>query len=88
VTTEDGEPRFYGKFRGVVVANVDPHDRARIMVQVPEVIGDSQAWALPCFPYSPSMEKPAVPPVGDGVWVEFEAGEPARPIWSGVGWDI
>jgi hypothetical protein len=60
---EDGEPRFYGKFRGVVGVNIDPNDRARIMVHVPEVLGDSQAWALQCLHYSLPKEKPGVPPV-------------------------
>ncbi|MGZ4735867.1 MAG: phage baseplate assembly protein V, partial [Acidimicrobiia bacterium] len=27
-----------------------------------------------------------VPPVGAGVWVEFEAGEVSRPIWVGCWW--
>jgi uncharacterized protein involved in type VI secretion and phage assembly len=28
----------------------------------------------------------AVPEVGDTVWVEFAAGDPSRPIWSGAFW--
>jgi len=27
-----------------------------------------------------------VPDIGDGVWVEFEAGDPCRPVWSGRWW--
>jgi hypothetical protein len=27
-----------------------------------------------------------VPPIGAGVWAEFEAGDPDRPIWSGCRW--
>jgi uncharacterized protein involved in type VI secretion and phage assembly len=27
-----------------------------------------------------------VPPPGAGVWVEFEQGDPERPIWSGCRW--
>lgn len=27
-----------------------------------------------------------VPPIGAGVWVEFEAGKPNRPIWTGCRW--
>src|SRR5207342_1678154 len=27
-----------------------------------------------------------VPPVGAGVWVEFEAGDVSRPIWVGCWW--
>jgi uncharacterized protein involved in type VI secretion and phage assembly len=28
----------------------------------------------------------AIPPVGAGVWIDFEAGDPARPVWSGGWW--
>jgi hypothetical protein len=28
----------------------------------------------------------AIPPVDAGVWVEFEAGDPSRPIWTGGWW--
>jgi hypothetical protein len=27
-----------------------------------------------------------VPPIGAGVWVEFEQGDPNKPIWSGCRW--
>ena len=27
-----------------------------------------------------------VPDIGDGVWAEFEAGDPCRPLWSGRWW--
>ena len=27
-----------------------------------------------------------LPPVGAGVWVEFEAGDPSYPIWAGCYW--
>lgn len=27
-----------------------------------------------------------IPDIGDGVWVEFEAGDPCRPVWSGRWW--
>jgi hypothetical protein len=27
-----------------------------------------------------------VPKSGSGVWIEFEAGDPSRPIWSGAWW--
>ncbi len=28
----------------------------------------------------------AVPPVGSGVWIEFEQGDPDYPIWTGGWW--
>jgi hypothetical protein len=27
-----------------------------------------------------------LPKAGDGVWIEFEAGDPSRPIWTGFWW--
>jgi hypothetical protein len=74
--------RSYGKYRGVVIGNRDPERRLRLQVQVPDVLEDAVAWAIPCVPFG--FE--AVPPVGAGVWVEFEAGDVERPIWSGTWW--
>jgi hypothetical protein len=28
----------------------------------------------------------AIPPIGAGVWIEFEAGDVSRPIWTGAWW--
>ena len=57
----------------------------RIRVLVPAVLGtEVSPWAEPCAPYAgPGMGLYAVPPVGAAVWVEFEAGQISRPIWSG-----
>ena len=80
--------RFYGKYRGLVSDNLDPLGRGRLKAQVPEVLGDvDTGWALPCAPYAGSDAGLfAVPPAGAGVWIEFEAGDVARPIWSGCWW--
>lgn len=81
--------RFYGKYRGLVTLNVDPLNLGRLKALVPEVLGEvTTGWALPCAPYagSPSAGLWSIPPVGAGVWIEFEAGEPSRPIWSGTWW--
>jgi uncharacterized protein involved in type VI secretion and phage assembly len=37
----------------------------------------------PCVPYPAAGAKYGVPPVGSEVWVEFEAGDAGRPMWSG-----
>jgi uncharacterized protein involved in type VI secretion and phage assembly len=80
--------RHYGKYRGTVTDNNDPRNQGRLKVQVPEVLADvASGWALPCAPYA--SEKTgiySVPPVGAGVWVEFEAGDTSRPIWVGCWW--
>jgi hypothetical protein len=81
-------PRFYGKYRGKVANNVDPMLRGRVQVTVPAVLGDGRmSWAEPCVPYAGSgVGLFTVPPVGANVWVEFEAGDPERPILAGCFW--
>jgi Type VI secretion system/phage-baseplate injector OB domain len=81
-------PRFYGKYRGQIANNVDPMLRGRVQVTVPAVLGDGRmSWAEPCVPYAGSgVGLFAVPPVGANVWVEFEAGDPERPILAGCFW--
>ncbi len=84
----DTTQRFYGKYRGLVAINVDPLSRGRLKAMVPEVLGEvPSSWALPASPYA-GMGAGffAVPQVGAGVWIEFEAGDPSRPIWSGAWW--
>ncbi len=80
--------RFYGKYRGLVRDNQDPLMIGRLQAAVPEVLGDvTSGWALPCAPYAgPGAGLYAIPPVGAGVWIEFEAGDPSRPIWAGAWW--
>lgn len=80
--------RFYGKYRGIVKANEDPKKLGRIQALVPEVLGDEiSPWALPCAPFTgDGLGQFTVPPVGAGVWIEFEAGDPARPVWTGGWW--
>jgi hypothetical protein len=81
--------RHYGKYRGIVTDNTDPSAIGRIKAQVPEVFGEviTTPWATPCAPYTGAgLGLHAIPPVGAGVWIEFEAGDPSRPIWSGGWW--
>jgi len=80
--------RFYGKYRGVVQDVNDPEGLARIRANVPEVLDtEVSPWAWPCSTYAgPDVGLHAVPPVGAGVWIEFEAGDPSRPIWVGGWW--
>ena len=82
------EDRHYGKYRGIVTDNNDPKNLGRIKAKAPEVLGDVETgFALPCAPYSgDGLGFFALPPVGAGVWIEFEAGDVSRPIWSGCWW--
>lgn len=79
--------RYLGRYRGEVLDVDDPKSIGRVKVRVPELLGDvDSGWALPAFAASGDGSGIyGIPPVGAGVWVEFEAGDLARPIWVG-GW--
>ena len=64
--------------------------QGRIQVSVPSVLGGGQlSWAMPCVPYAGSgVGLFLIPPVDANIWVEFEAGDPDYPIWSGCFWGI
>jgi hypothetical protein len=80
--------RFYGKYRGTVSDIEDPLKLGRIKAIVPEVLGEeATGWAVPCVPYAgDNMGFYSIPEVSTGVWIEFEAGDVTRPIWSGCWW--
>jgi hypothetical protein len=43
--------RYFGKYRGTVVNNIDPEQRGRIQAIVPDVQGITPTtWAMPCVP--------------------------------------
>jgi uncharacterized protein involved in type VI secretion and phage assembly len=88
VTDVAAPTRFLGLYRGTVTQNVDPLMRGRLMVMVPEVLGPvPSSWAEPCTPLAgptgPPMGAYLIPPVGAGVWIQFEAGDPTHPVWVG-----
>jgi uncharacterized protein involved in type VI secretion and phage assembly len=80
--------RHFGKYRGTVIDNADPKKKGRLKVSVPAVLPPSLAdWAMPCVPYAGNqVGLLAIPAVGSGVWVEFEAGDISFPIWVGCFW--
>jgi uncharacterized protein involved in type VI secretion and phage assembly len=78
---------FFGKYRGKVLNNEDPLGRGRLQALVPAISSRPLTWAEPCTPYAgPKVGWYAIPPVGANVWMEFEAGDPDYPIWSGCFW--
>lgn len=81
-------PQFFGKYRGKVVNNVDPNRMGRLQVSCPHVLGANlMSWALPCVPFAGVGEGfYMLPTIGSNVWLEFEAGDPDRPIWTGCFW--
>jgi uncharacterized protein involved in type VI secretion and phage assembly len=80
--------KFYGKFRGTVTQNIDPEQRGRIQVVVPDVSAlGLTTWALPSLPIGgPQTGLFSIPAVGSAVWVEFEQGDLDYPIWVGTFW--
>lgn len=82
--------KYYGKYRGTVVQNVDPEQRGRIQAMVPDVTKViPTTWATACVPIAgKSMGTYMVPQIGAGVWIEYEQGDPDYPIWTGCFWGI
>ncbi|MGA2249204.1 phage baseplate assembly protein V [Terracidiphilus sp.] len=80
--------RYYGKYRGLVIDNLDPLQTGRIMAQVAALAGETPStWALPCVPAAGIQSGVfLVPPIGSQVWIEFEQGDPDYPIWTGGFW--
>jgi uncharacterized protein involved in type VI secretion and phage assembly len=79
---------LFGKYRAVVINNIDPLQIGRIQVMVPDVGAViPTSWAMPCVPTAGiNAGFFAVPIIGAGVWVEFERGDPDYPIWVGCYW--
>lgn len=79
--------KYYGKYRGKVVSNLDKLGLGRLEVEVPSVLNTTPVWALPCVPYAGAgVGMYMMPPLAANVWVEFEAGELSSPIWTGCFW--
>jgi hypothetical protein len=80
--------KYFGKYRGLVLNNVDPMQMGRLMVQVPDVTGLAPGtWAMPCVPIAGIQNgMVALPIIGSGVWIEFEQGNPDYPVWVGCFW--
>jgi hypothetical protein len=70
--------RFYGVYRAVVIDNVDPQQQRRLLVRAPGISPDPLGWALPALTVTNGTGLPAP---GEAVWVLFEAGNPALPVW-------
>lgn len=85
---ESPSKKYLGKYRGTVFINLDPEMRGRIIAMVPDVLGVvPSTWCEPCVPLAgptgPPMGTYFVPPIGAGVWIEFEQGDPNFPIFAG-----
>jgi uncharacterized protein involved in type VI secretion and phage assembly len=80
--------QYFGKYRGVVVDNIDPLQIGRLLVQIPDASNIiPSSWAMPCVPFAGIQSGFfVVPAIGSGVWVEFEQGNTDYPIWTGGYW--
>jgi hypothetical protein len=83
---------YYGKYRGTVINNVDPEQRGRLMLNVPDVLGPiPSSWAEPCVP----LAGPTGPPMGMYHGAADRCRRVGRvrtwairsyPIWAGCRW--
>jgi hypothetical protein len=84
----DHRHKLFGKYRAIVKTVMDGADLGKLIVTLPEVYDNQDsppAW--PCVPYAgPQHGLVALPEEGDGVWIEFEGGDPSNPIWTGCWW--
>ena len=71
---------YVGKYRAVVTDSDDPLLQRRMQVTVPDV-DPTPAWAVAA---GDAAEGTELPPVGSGVWVEYDDGDPGRPRWVGL----
>jgi len=84
----NGAQKYYGKYRGTVVNNLDPMQIGRLQVIVPDVSNVMlSSWAMPCVPVAGMQTGMfTVPIIGSAVWIEFEQGDPDYAIWVGCFW--
>lgn len=84
--------RYFGKYRGIVTkVDDDPVKLCRIMARVPVVLGQDEdvGWAWPAHGGGGHDSGDFwAPKINDVVWIEFEEGDPQRPIWSHGPWAV
>jgi hypothetical protein len=72
---------YFGKYSAIVNDNVDPDKLGQLKVEVPAVFPEGEiVVARPALPYGVFF----LPEVGVNIWVEFEGGDTALPLWTGV----
>ena len=81
-------PKYHGVQRATVVNNIDPLLSGRIQVIATDSTGITPStWAMPCVPVAGIQTGVFVlPPIGSGVWIMFEHGDPDYPVWIGGWW--
>lgn len=77
--------RYYSSYRGFVIDNNDPDNYGRLKLKVPQIYGSQlmDYWAWPKGVFSgKGYGLQCTPQKGDMVFVEFEMGDPKKPIWT------
>jgi cytoskeletal protein CcmA (bactofilin family) len=83
----DEKALYWGKWRGIVVSNIDPLELNRLLVEVPTLPSLATSYAMPCSPYGGiQVGLVLTPGIGANVWIEFENGDPSFPVWTGCFW--
>lgn len=80
---------LFGKYRGIVTTVGTGDDLGKIRATIPAVLGDGleSVWIEPAVPFAGKKHGMVfLPEKDDGVWIEFEAGHPWLPIWTGFWW--
>lgn len=78
---ENNTKKYPYTYLGSVVTNIDPLKLGRLLVKVPDVLGDDPCiWAASASPIAAMY---TIPLPGDGVWIIFQGGEPDYAVWIG-----
>lgn len=84
--------RYFGKYRAYATeVDTDPRTLGRIKMICPLVLGEEESgWCLPDPPTGGGLNTGmlTLPRRNDYLWVEFEEGDPERPIWTHGAWGI
>jgi hypothetical protein len=95
IKDENGNRRFFGIYRGVITDTKDPLGKGRVRATVPQVLGSEVtgwAWQVKPLGGTVTAHKPTetirvvsdMPSAGAGIFVMFEGGDPAHPVWLGT----
>ena len=80
---------YFGIYRGIVESVEEGDNLGIISVKIPDVFGSQHVVekVRPCSPFAGDKHGfVTIPEVGDGVWIQFEAGQSSLPVWIGFWW--
>lgn len=79
--------KLNGVYKGIVYDNKDPKSQNRIKVTLEfyttSKVASKQLSTDWIYPMMPANVTTPAPKIGQGVWVMFQAGDPAYPLWFG-----